>query len=224
MRALVIGASRGIGLELSRQLLARGDEVIATCRDDAGAARLAALGPGRCEVVGMDVRDPSGGATLRDALGDRALDVLVHSAGVMGPSSRSLEEMDYAGWAETFAINVHGPHRAIVALLANLRRSARPRALALSSIMGCLHRDSTGHHAYRSSKAALNKVMRLLAREVPDVVLCPVHPGWVRTEMGGPLAELPVARAVAGLVALIDRLTLEQSGRFWQWDGTELAW
>lgn len=221
---VVVGASRGIGWELSKQLLARGDHVVATYRDDEGARRLAALAAPRCELVRVDVRDPAGIAALRTALGARAVDVLFHSAAVMPPSAPRLDEMDHAVWSETFAVNVQGPYRVITALEAHLRRSARPRAIALSSIMGCLHRDSVGHYAYRSSKAALNKVMKLLARELADLVVCPVHPGWVQTAMGGPGAELSVEESAAGLIALSDRLTLADSGRFWQWDGMELAW
>lgn len=221
---VVVGASRGIGWELTRQLVARGDRVLATYRDAPAATRLAALEPRRCLPVRLDVRAPQDLAALRAALADQPVDVLLHSAGVMGPEAPSLDEIDYAAWAELFAVNVQAPYRVLTALLPNLRRSPRPRALALSSIMGCLHRDSTGHYAYRSSKAALNKVMKLLSHDVPDVVICPVHPGWVRTGMGGPGAELPVEESAAGLIALADRLTLADTGRFWQWDGTELAW
>lgn len=221
---VVVGASRGIGWELCKQLLTRGDRVVATCRDDEGAARLTSLSPTHCQVVKMDVRAPEGVAALRRALGDQAVDLLVHSAAVMPSNPQSLEEIDYAEWAETFAVNVHAPYRVITALQGNLRRSSRPRAIALSSIMGCLHRDSVGHYAYRSSKAALNKVMKLLSRDLAEIVVCPVHPGWVRTEMGGPEADLSVEDSVAGLIALSERLTLEDTGRFWQWDGTELDW
>jgi NAD(P)-dependent dehydrogenase (short-subunit alcohol dehydrogenase family) len=222
--AVVVGASRGIGWELSKQLAARGDRLVATCRDDAGAARLATLGSARCQLVRMDVRDAAGIAALHSALGDQAIDVLVHSAAVMPPEAPSLDELDHAVWAETFAINVQGPYRVITALAANLRRSPRPRAIALSSIMGCLHRDSVGHYAYRSSKAALNKVMKLLSRDLSEIIVCPVNPGWVRTAMGGAEAELSVEESAAGLLALSDRMTLAHTGRFWQWDGTELAW
>jgi NAD(P)-dependent dehydrogenase (short-subunit alcohol dehydrogenase family) len=221
---VVVGASRGIGWELCKQLLARGDRVVATCRDAEGAARLTSLGSPRCQPVELDVRAPDGVAALCTALGDQAVDVVIHSAAIMPPDAPGLDELDHAAWAETFAVNVQGPYRVITALRTHLRRSPRPRALALSSIMGCLHRDSVGHYAYRSSKAALNKVLKLLSRDLPDVVVCPVHPGWVRTEMGGPDAELSVEASAAGLLALADRLTLEHTGRFWQWNGTELAW
>lgn len=172
----------------------------------------------------MDVRAPEAVAALRNALGEKPVDVLFHSAAVMPPDAPSLDEIDFAAWADAFAINVHAPYRVITALQANLRHSSRPRAIALSSIMGCLHRDSVGHYAYRSSKAALNKVLKLLSRDLADIIICPVHPGWVQTEMGGPGAELTVEESAAGLIALSDRLTLEHTGRFWQWDGSELDW
>ncbi len=221
---VVVGASRGIGWELCEQLVARGDHVVATCREDEGAARLASLDPTRCQVVRMDARAPEDIAALRDAVGEQAVDALFHSAAVMPPDAPSLDEMDFAAWSDAFTINVQAPYRVITALQASLRRSSRPRAIALSSIMGCLHRDSGGYYAYRSSKAALNKVMKLLSRDLADIVVCPVHPGWVRTEMGGSEAELSVEESAAGLIAWSDRLTLEHTGRFWQWDGSELAW
>jgi NAD(P)-dependent dehydrogenase (short-subunit alcohol dehydrogenase family) len=134
--------------------------------------------------------------------------------------------MSYGSWMEVLEVNVLGPFRVTVALLPNLRASTNPRVVTLSSIMGCLSRKSAGYYAYRSSKAAVNKVMQLLANELAGegVIVCPVHPGWVQTDMGGLDAELPVHESAQGLIRLIDALTLEHSGRFWQWDGTELPW
>ena len=225
---VVSGASRGIGHELTGQLLRRGDRVIATYRDAAGRARLetlAATAP-TATLVRLDVRDGVSIAALAAGLGDAPVDVLVNNAGVMGSSPASLEAVDYDEWLEVFLVNVQGPHRLTAALVPNLRRSDRPRVITLSSIMGSLGRSSPGYPAYRSSKAAVNKVMQLLARDLAPmgIVACPVHPGWVQTDMGGPGAELPVGQAVAGLIALIDRLTPAHAGRFWQWDGTELPW
>ncbi len=225
---VVSGASRGIGHELTAQLLRRGDRVIATYRDAAGRARLETLAArgGDATLLPLDVRDGTSIAALSAALGAAPIDVLIHSAGVIGSSPAPLDAVDYDEWLDVFRVNVQGPHRVTAALVPNLRQSARPRVITLSSIMGSLGRTSPGYHAYRSSKAAVNKVMQLLARDLAPlgIVACPVHPGWVQTEMGGPGAELPVAESAAGLIALIDRLTPEHTGRFWQWDGSELPW
>ena len=225
---VVTGAGRGIGLELTAQWLARGDRVIATYRDDRGKARLEALGAARGDLrlVPLDVRDAGSVTALAAALDGVPIDVLVNNAGMMGSSAPSLAAMDHEEWLETFVVNVQGPYRVTAALLPNLQAGNRPRVVTLSSIMGCLHRASPGHYAYRSSKAALNKVMQLLAKDLAPlgIVACPVHPGWVQTDMGGPGAELSVQEATAGLITLIDRLTSDHAGRFWQWDGTELAW
>lgn len=225
---VVTGAGRGIGLELTAQWLARGERVVATYRDDAGKARLEALGAAgdNLRLVRLDVRDAASVAALAAALDGAPIDVLVNNAGVMGTSAPSLADMDHDEWLEIFMVNVQGPYRVTAALVPNLQAGTRPRVVTLSSIMGCLHRASPGHYAYRSSKAALNKVMQLLAKDLAPlgIVACPVHPGWVQTDMGGPGAELPVGEAAAGLVALIDRMTPDHAGRFWQWNGTELAW
>lgn len=225
---VVTGAGRGIGLELTAQWLGRGEGVIATYRDEGGRARLEAVGAtgGKLRLVRLDVRDAGSVAALAEGLEGTPIDVLVNNAGVMGTSAPSLAAMDHEEWLETFVVNVQGPYRVTTALLPNLQAGRRPRVVTLSSIMGCLHRQSPGYYAYRSSKAALNKVMQLLAKDLAPlgIIACPVHPGWVQTDMGGPGAELSVREAAAGLVALIDRLTPDDAGRFWQWDGTELAW
>ncbi len=222
---VVTGAGRGIGLELSAQLLARGDSVLATFRDAAGQQRLEAL-EGALTLFRLDVRDDADVQRLVDAL-DAPLDVLVNNAGVMGVGEdQSVDTMNYAAWMEVLAVNTLAPFRLTTALLPHLRASDNPRVVTLSSIMGSLSRDSSGYYAYRSSKAAVNKVMRLLAHDLRDegIVVCPVHPGWVQTEMGGEGAEVPVQESARGLIAWIDALTMASSGRFWQWDGTELPW
>ena len=223
---VITGASRGIGLELTAQLLRRGDSVVATYRDEPGKQRLVALGfVSTLTLRQLDVRDEASVAAFAASLAG-PIDVLVNSAGVMGPEHQRIESTDYAGWLDTLLVNVHGPFRVTTALLPRLRQSSNARVITLSSIMGCLSRKSAGYYAYRSSKAAVNKVMQLLANELrgEGIVACPVHPGWVRTEMGGYDAELSVEESARGLIALLDGLTLERSGRFWQWNGTELPW
>jgi NAD(P)-dependent dehydrogenase (short-subunit alcohol dehydrogenase family) len=226
---VITGAGRGIGLELAAQLLRRGDRVFATYRQDEAKGRLEALGrdaADRLVACRLDVRESTAPQVLLDALDGAAVDVLINNAGIMGPAAQATGSMDYDAWMDVFAVNVMAPHRLISALLPLLRRSPRPRVITLSSIMGCLNRKNSGYHAYRSSKAALNKVTQLLATELraDGVVVCPVHPGWVKTDMGGAGAVLTVEDSARGIIALIDGLTLARSGRFLQWDGTELPW
>ncbi|MCB9613135.1 MAG: SDR family oxidoreductase [Sandaracinus sp.] len=223
---VVTGATRGIGLALTDHLLRRGDEVIATFRDDEGRRRLEALDPRRGRLLprALEVRDVASIARFAASLDASSVDVVIHSAGIMGAAR--LQDVTSEEWLDVLSVNVLGPFHVTTALLPNLRKSARPRVITLSSLMSCLHRKTSGHYAYRSSKAAMNKVMQLLATDLASegIVVCPVNPGWVRTDMGGPDAPLSVDESARGLLSLVDRLTPEDSGRLWQWDGTELAW
>ena len=225
---VVTGANRGIGLELTRRLLERGDTVVAGCRAPGRAEALnafAAAHPGRCTVAALDVTSDASVAAFAASLEGRPIDVLVNNAGVSG-GAQSIDEMDYAGWEQALAVNTLGPFRATVALLPSLRRAERPRVVTVSSLMGSLSGRSTGSYAYRSSKAAVNKVMQVLSVELAPsgVIVVPVHPGWVRTDMGGPHAPLSVEESVAGLIDVIDGLEPEHSGRFLDWRGKKLPW
>ena len=134
--------------------------------------------------------------------------------------------MYYDGWRDAFEVNTIAPFRIIVALREALLRADRPRVLFISSQMASLARRSTGSFAYRSTKAAANKVAQVLALEFEQdgIIVCPAHPGWVRTDMGGAFAEISVEESASGLLALTERLGPDMSGRFWTWNGEEHAW
>lgn len=225
---LVTGANRGIGLELARRLAADGHRVLATCRDPERADELRGLaGSADVEVLTLEVTDPDSVASLVAAVGDRPLDVLVNNAGVKGGDHQSAADgVDLDDWAHVLAVNALAPVRLTLALRGHLARAERPRVVTISSQMGSLDNGGRGWIAYRSSKAAVNMAMRNLAVELADdgIVVVPVHPGWVRTDMGGPAASLSPEESAAGLARLIDGLTMEQSGRFWTWEGVEHAW
>ena len=223
---LVTGANRGIGLELSRRFLESKRQVIATSRDLEHSAELGALSSPDLTVERLDVTDSASISRLRSKLSGHTIDILVNNAGVFGGEHQGIDDMDYAAWIRTFEVNTIAPFRLATAFRPHLCRSNRPRVVALSSQMASLHRQSVGSHAYRSSKAALNKVMQVLSLELrpQGIVVCPVHPGWVRTEMGGSEADISIGESAEGLVALIDSLTLEHSGRFWTWEGKEHPW
>jgi NAD(P)-dependent dehydrogenase (short-subunit alcohol dehydrogenase family) len=226
---LVTGANRGIGLEFVRQYLERNFRVLAACRTPRAAKHLAELKqsrPDALEVLPLEVTDEQSVTTLAQSLAGKAIDVLINNAGILGGDQQTLESMNYAAWKETFAVNAIAPFRLTVSLLPNLKLSRRPRVITLSSQMGSLQRTTSGYYAYQSSKAALNKVMQGLAVDLRSagIIVCPVHPGWVQTDMGGAGATLTVEQSVGGLIRVIDRLTASDSGRFFQWDGSEHPW
>ncbi|QFU17149.1 SDR family oxidoreductase [Microvirga thermotolerans] len=223
--AIVTGVGRGIGHELARVLLERGDRVVGTLRS------MGAIPPalrdhaeaGRLSLVAMDVRDPASIAAAARAV-DGPVDILVNNAGVIGPERQSTLDMDFDGFLDTLAVNTLGPLRVVQAFLPQLRRSASARIVTIGSRMGSLSYAKSDRIAYRASKAAANKVMQGLATDLaPEgIVAVSVHPGWVRTDMGGAGADLDVGESARGIAALIDRLSMADSGLFFDWQGERL--
>jgi len=227
---LITGANRGIGLELTRQYLKKSSRVIATSRTPDSSASLSELkqaDPDSLQILPLEVTDDQSVQTLVESLRGTTIDVLINNAGVSGGKQQDILSMDYSWWAHTLAVNAIAPFRVTVALLDNLRRSRKPRIITLSSQLGSMLRATTsGYYAYRSSKAAVNKVMQGLAVDLrsENMIVCPVHPGWVQTEMGGANADLSPQESALGLIRLIDRLELSDSGRFLKWNGEEHPW
>lgn len=217
--ALITGANRGLGLEFARQYAADGWAVIATAREPAKATDLKAIG---AEVHKLESTDPAGLDALQAALGDRAIDVLIANAGMLGP-----QQFDREGWADTFGTNVIAPTELAIRLKANVLASQLRRMIALSSTLGSIAgNDSGGMLAYRSSKAALNAAWRSLSIDWKDsgLTLAMLHPGWVKTDMGGPDAQIDAATSVAGLRKVITGLTAADSGSFLDYQGNRLDW
>ena len=220
---IVTGANRGLGLELARQLAARGEVVTATARRPADARELSALG---VRVEPLDVSDPQSVAAFRRALGDEPVDVLINNAGI-GVKSRALDELDPEELALFFDVNSVGALRVTQALLPNLRAGARKCVVGMSSKMGSIEDNTSGgSYAYRASKAALNAITKSLALDLaPQGFTCVVmHPGWVRTDMGGREAPLAVEESVRGMLAVIDGLDPSDAGRFFDFAGEAVPW
>jgi NAD(P)-dependent dehydrogenase (short-subunit alcohol dehydrogenase family) len=223
---LVTGASRGIGLALAEAIVARGDRVIATVRDPFRVPDFLKTAPAaQLAVIGLNVTDA---ASLRRAAESvrEPVDVLVNNAGISPKGAQNALDMDPALFAETMAVNVLAPLKVTAAFLPHLRRSARPRVATISSQMGASVYPGSDRLAYRISKAAVNKAMQGLATDLkPEgIPVAAIHPGWVRTDMGGPSASLSPAESAAGCLAVIDGLTMERSGGFYRWDGTVHPW
>ena len=213
---MIIGASRGIGLELARQYANDGWRVHATTRTPAQPGPLGALA-GDTVLHALEVRDAAQIAALAAAVGHEAIDVLIHNAGV-------------SGWgmprAEVMAVNAEAPIRVAQALLPAVLRGTQKKIVLMTSQLGARYgrRGSLGF--YGDSKAALNDAFRALAPEwgQQGVIAIVMHPGWVRTDMGGASAPLSVAESVAGMRQVIARLTAAEHGRFWTWNGREHPW
>ncbi|WP_420397218.1 SDR family oxidoreductase [Nioella sp.] len=215
MRAVVTGASRGIGLELVRGLSARGDEVMGTCRD------------GQTHDVGawhaLDVTDPGSVAALSHAH-PAPVDLLVCNAGVYLDKLHQIDDgFPPELWAETFAVNVTGVFLTVQALLPQLRAASGAKIAIIGSQMGSDTRAPGGSFIYRASKAAALNLGRNLAAELlPEGIAVGIyHPGWVQTDMGGTAADITVAESAAGLLARFDGLSLASTGCFLTWDGRE---
>lgn len=228
---LVTGANRGLGLEFTRQLLARGDAVIATCRQPAQATALQALGaahPGQLRVLALDVASEAARAqftaALEHALAGTALDLLINNAGVLHSGER-FGHVTQAALEESLRVNAIGPFLLTQALAAHLRDGAT--VANLSSQLGSIARVSRfGTPSYCAGKAAQNMLGAQLAQALAPrgIVVLQLHPGWVQTDMGGAQAPLSVRESAAGLLAVIAAATPAQSGRFLDWQGQELPW
>lgn len=231
MRHLITGANRGIGLELVRQLAARGDDIDACARTPDAAAELAALAGPKIRIHRLDVRDAASVRALATALGDAALDVVFNVAGVYGGPRQSLvqmaEDLELADVTSTIDINATGALRVSVALLPHVRRGMAKKLVHVTSGMGSItDNTSGGYYAYRMSKAALNMMSRSLAVDLrPEgITSIVINPGWVQTDMGGPSAPTPVDESIRGILRAVDGATLADSGEFLNWKGNRYAW
>ncbi len=219
---LITGANRGLGLEFARQYADAGWSVIGTARKPAQADDLNAL---KVDVVQLDVTDNDSISALAASLGDRPVDLLINNAGIF-PMARTLDSVDAYHYAQTLMVNTLGPVLVTQALLPNLRQGEMKRIVSITSQLGSIERSDGGYYGYRESKAALNMFTKTLAAELgPDGFTClVVHPGWARTDMGGPSATLSAEEAVTGMRTVIDKATADDNGAFIGFDGKRVAW
>ena len=224
---VITGANRGLGLEFVRQMLASGYKVIATCRQPDDAEALYNLADkGSLTILPLEVDDPLSVDSFIQALHEQPVDILINNAGVMGAPAQDIDNMEVNLWLKILRVNTIAPFELTTRLLPNLRMSNRPRVIAMSSQMGALNSKGEGFYAYRSSKTALNKVMQTLSTQLAkeNIIVCPVNPGWVQTDMGGKDADIGVEESVRGMLRVLDNLSLEQSGQFLTWHGTQNTW
>lgn len=220
---IVTGAGRGLGLELTRQLVDRGHEVIATVRRPEAAAPLETLG---ATVEQLDVASIESIGAFRDRLGGRPVDLLVNNAG-MGVGGHDFAAEDWGQLARFFQVNATGPMQLAQALLPNLLAGTGRRVVNVTSKMGSIaDNTSGGAYGYRASKAALNMLTKSMSIDLraDGIVAIVIHPGWVATDMGGPAAPLSSTESVAGMLKVVEGLGPEDSGRFLSYLGETIPW
>lgn len=213
---MVIGASRGIGLELARQYAADGWRVHATTRTPERPGPLGRL-QGDVTLHELDVRRTDQADALAAAFDGQGIDLLIHNAGVM---DRGL------GQDEVMAINAEAPIRVTEALLDAVKRGGQKKIVLMTSQLGARHGSTRRLGTYGESKAALNDRFRELAPAwaAEGLIAIVMHPGWVRTDMGGRGATLSVEESVTGMRRVFAGLSAREHGRFWTWDGREHPW
>ena len=227
MKSVVVtGANRGLGLALTRRFASDGWRVHACCRDVAAARDLAAVA-GAVSPHELDVRDSAAADRLAAELGDAAVDVLIHNAGISHGRDHGLAELDHDIWVEMLCTNSFAPARLSAALGDHVARSENGLIVMISSDLASLAaHDGRLLYYYRASKAALNMAMRSMAVELRPrgIAVFSVHPGWVRTDMGGPRAPVAAEESAAGIKRIIDGAGPRMSGRFVDWRGEAMAW
>jgi NAD(P)-dependent dehydrogenase (short-subunit alcohol dehydrogenase family) len=231
---LITGASRGIGLELARQLAGRGEVVLGTARRPEEAAELRAIKG--VTVLKLDVASEASIREMAAGLGGRGVDVLINNAGISSKTP-NMEACSFAALSEVFVTNSFAPVAVTREVRACLRAAHAGLAAAgsgvkvvnITSVLGSMAMHHGGFsYGYCASKAALNmltqKLSDELAAELPGSCTVALHPGWVQTDMGGPQAPLTVQQAAATIIKTIDGLKPEQTGAYLNTDGTGLPW
>jgi NAD(P)-dependent dehydrogenase (short-subunit alcohol dehydrogenase family) len=214
-RVLITGAGRGIGLELARSYLARGDSVIAAVREPERATELAALASSRLEIIAMDVASGESVRVARAACTASDIDVLINNAGLTGGPQQA-PGMNLAQTEQLMAVNAVGPLRVYDAFVDLVRKASGTRVIVnVSSEAGSLSRfRASSKPDYAMSKAALNALTRWIAAKDTGLVCVSMDPGWTRTATGGASAPYSAGETADRMVRAIDALTPEHSGTF----------
>ncbi len=234
---LITGASRGLGLELTRQYAADGARVLATCRNPGQSAELNALAaryPGTIQLEALEVTDHAAIDALAVKHRGQPIDILINNAGDIGPRDpdrtrlheQQFGTMNYAEWRRVLEINTLAPLKVAEAFVEHVAASVRRQMIFVSSTTGSNVEGLYATFGYCSSKAALNKVVTMLAIALkPRGIVCAaVCPGYVKTRLGGDAALLGVEESIRGLRQVIAGLTLERTGSFTRYNGETIAW
>ncbi|MCF6439201.1 SDR family oxidoreductase [Pseudoalteromonas luteoviolacea] len=228
---LITGANRGIGLALAKVYLDSGWHVLATVRDINSSEALRDLvggsASGVLDIYPLDVTNYIQLDDLAKQLSALAIDVVINNAGLYGPKGYGFGQCDVEAWRRVMEVNAIAPAKLAEAFYPHLLRGQGKIFAALSSRVGS-HTENTkgGGYIYRSSKAALNSVVKSLSNDLlpQGIKTVALHPGWVKTQMGGPNALITPQESASGLKRVLDDLQDKQSGRFLSFDGSVIPW
>lgn len=227
----ITGANRGLGLEFTRQYAAEGWRVHACCRapqDAAALQRLADQHDGQLTVHALDVANFTQLDDLAFDLRDESIDLLLNNAGIYPECDRlGLGMTDFDAWEQAFRVNAMAPLKLAEAFTRHVANSDMKKMAFITSKMGSIaDNGSGGSYTYRSSKAALNAVVRSLSIDLAarGIAVALLHPGWVKTDMGGPNAWITAEQSISSMRRMIDQLTPASSGQFFAYDGQPVPW
>ena len=226
---LITGTNRGIGLEFVKQFLAREDTVLATCRDMGSATELRQLknDTRKLHIFELDVSSQKSMEDLTLQLAGHAIDIFINNAGVYGPRDSTFGKVSANEWAKVLQVNAKAPMILTQLLIDNLRDGSDKKLLYITSKMGSIDDNKGGgSYVYRSSKAALNALVKSISVDLRDsgFSVAVLHPGWVQTDMGGPNALIDVTTSVSKMIDVIDNLNFHNSGSFFNYDGGIIPW
>jgi len=227
---LITGANRGIGFEITQQYAKAGWRVIACCREPDKAQELDGVRSDHGEQVSihrLDVTNSEPIKALVTSMENTPIDILLNNAGIYGQRDDSLGNIDEDKWLETFRVNTIAPIKVMEAFIDVVAASKRKVFATITSKMGSIaDNTSGGSYVYRSSKAALNAAMKSAANDLEGrgISVVAIHPGWVRTDMGGSSGLLSVEQSAKSIRELLGRVSIEDTGKFFNYDGTVIPW
>ncbi|VAW52190.1 Short-chain dehydrogenase [hydrothermal vent metagenome] len=230
MNILITGANRGIGLEMVKYAMQQGWRVFACCRNPHNAESLfniAKLSNGQISVHIADMLELSTLQALSYELRNDAIDILINNAGIYGSDKNTFGAVSVDSWLQVFQVNTIAPLKLVEAFFEQLFMGKQKLIACMSSKMGSMADNGYGScYIYRSSKAALNSVVKSLSIDLKDkgIITVALHPGWVKTEMGGPNAEITTSECVEQIFNNLSTLTINDSGRFIDIDGSDIPW
>ena len=229
-KILVTGANRGLGLGLVKKFLRNNEKVICTTRNISKSKELILCKEkynDNLEICELDLLDKDSPNVLSNFLGDETIDLFINNAGVIGHSAQHFKSVSLNHWLEVLKVNLIAPLLITQSIIKNIEKSSERKIYFISSKVGSIEDNkSGGMYIYRSSKTALNQVVKSLSIDLKPlgISVISLHPGWVRTEMGGPNALISVEESVNGMIDVISNTSIINSGQFINYDGTRLPW